>query len=194
MHHPASMRAPNVRAASAGATKKHVLLAAMACAAVTSAHAQAWVPGGGHGSMWTSYEQKQSLQLGGLNGHVGVNVDFGQVIDRTWSLNLDYGLTDRWALSIGLPYESNRYRGDDPHDPRTLPFPNDQRFLDDGRFHGGWADPSVGLRFQWLTRPFLVTPFIAWSHPSHTYTFFAHSAIGGDQWAVQFGVYAGGWL
>lgn len=137
------------------------------------------------------YMQKQSTKLTNADGS---SDPFGKVIARTVYLNLDYGLSDRWAISAGLPFQSNRYTGNDPHDPRIFPFPNDQRFLDDGRFHDGWGDWSVALRYQWRTEPFLITPFIAYSRPSHDYTFFAHSALGTHQWALQTGVHIGKWL
>ena len=153
--------------------------------------AQAWVPGKGQGSLSIVYKQKQSTKLTDGGGNAS---DFGKAIVRTMNLDIDYGLTDRLAVSVGLPFGSNRYTGNDPHDPRSLPFANDQRFLDDGRFHGGWTDFSIGLRYQWRTQPFLITPFIAYSWPSHNYTFFAHSALGNQQWTLQAGVHAGDWL
>ena len=165
------------------------LLAASAC--MSQASAQAWVPGKGQGTLWMTYQQKQSTKLTNADGSSG---QFGKVIDRTMTLNLDYGLSDRWAVSVGLPYKRNRYTGNDPHDPRGFPFPNNQRFLDDGHYHAGWSDWSVGLRYQWRKQPFLITPFIAYSQPSHDYTFFAHSAFGTNQRALQVGVHIGNWF
>ncbi|MBS0457169.1 MAG: hypothetical protein JSS44_07565 [Proteobacteria bacterium] len=166
-------------------------LALCSAAATLPAQAQAWLPGKGHGSLTLDYEQKQSTKLSFSDGNLA---DFGKVIDRTAHLNIDYGLSDRWAISVGLPFESNRYTGNDPHDPRVFPFPNRQRFQDDGRYHAGWSDWSVGLRYQWLARPFLVTPYVAYTQPNHTYTYFAHSALGTDQKALQVGVYLGNWF
>ena len=154
--------------------------------------AQAWLPAKNHGSITLTYRQASSTELTDSEGH---HEEFGEVITRALFLNVDYGLTDRLAISAALPFTSNRYTGSDPHDPRVdLPFANDQRFLDDGRFHGAWSDWSVGLRYQWLRKPFLVTPFIGYSHPTHNYTFFAHAAPGGDQWSWQAGVQVGDWL
>lgn len=172
-------------------TPMAALLVACLSAWTTPTHAQAWVPGKGQGSIELLYEQKQTTALTNADGS---SVAFGKVIDRTAHLNIDYGLSDRWAISFGLPFESNRFTGNDPHDPRVFPFPNSQRFLDDGRYHAGWSDWSVGLRYQWRTRLALVTPFIAYTQPSHTYTFFAHSALGTDQKALQVGVYLGQWF
>ena len=176
----------------------HRALATICCgllfgsfAGAPTARAQAWVPGKGQGSLSMIYQQKQSTKLTDGGGN---SADFGKVIDRTMNLDLDYGLTDHLAISVGLPFGSNHYTGNDPHDARSLPFANDQRFLDDGRFHGGWTDFSVGLRYQWLRKPFLITPYIAYSWPSHDYTFFAHSALGNQQSMLQLGVHAGDWF
>ena len=40
----------------------------------------------------------------------------------------------------------------------------------------------------------MITPFIAYSRPSHDYTYFAHSALGTHQWALQTGVHIGKWF
>lgn len=167
------------------------VLGLCAVAWTAPAHAQAWVPGKGQSSLSMIYEQKRSTEVTESDG---ASAHFGTVIDRTLHLNLDLGLSDRWALSLGLPFQSDRYTGTDPHDPRVFPFANNQRFLDDGRFHAGWSDWSVGLRYQLRTRPFLVTPFIAYTQPSHNYTFFAHSAFGTEQKALKIGVYLGQWF
>lgn len=155
------------------------------------ARAQAWVPGKRNGSVGFTYQQSKSSRLTSANSELD---RFGEVIDRSLSLNVDYGLTDRWAFSASIPFTSNRYRGNDPHDPRPFPFLADQRFLDDGRFHDGWADWAAYLRYQWRAKPFLVTPYIGYSQPSRDYTFWAHSGAGSQQWALHLGVHLGGFF
>ena len=147
--------------------------------------AQVWVPGKGHGQIWVNFQQIKVSQRANSSG---VTEEFGDITDRGLYLNLDYGLTDRWAVTAVLPYGSNRYQGNRPHDPRIF-FPNlhGQRLIDDGNFHGGWADWAVGLRYQWPTKWLLVTPFISYSQPSHDYVFFAHSQLGTHQWRLQVG-------
>ena len=168
--------------------------AAIVCAGcllgwLPQAHAQAWVPAKGHGSVSLTYQQLKVTQRTTSDGMAR---SFGKIINRTMYFNVDYGLSDRWAISASIPFKSNRYSGHDPHNPRLRLFPaNDQRFLDDGQYHGGWADWSVGLRYQWRTEPLLITPFISYSRPSHDYTFFANAALGTDQWSWQGGVNVG---
>ena len=148
-------------------------------------HAQAWVPGKGHGQVWVNY---QTIKISKRSNSLGDTQEFGEIIDRGLYLNLDYGLTDRLAVNAILPYGSNRYRGDKPHDPKIF-FPDlhGQRLIDDGDFHGGWADWAVGLRYQLPSKTWLVTPFVSYSQPSHDYVFFAHSQLGTHQWRLQAG-------
>lgn len=156
---------------------------------VPQTRAQAWVPGQGRGSVSVTYQQIRITERAVSNGTAQ---PFGEIVNRAFYLNADYGLSDRWAISLAIPFKSNRYSGHDPHDPRLRLFPaNDQRFLDDGKFHGGWVDWSASLRYQWRTEPLLITPFITYSRPSHEYTFFANAALGTDQWFWQAGVNVG---
>ena len=147
--------------------------------------AQVWVPGKGHGQVWVNYQQIKVSQRTNSSGHAQ---NFGDITDRGLYLNLDYGLTDRLAVTAILPYGSNRYQGNKPHDPKIF-FPDlhGQRLIDDGDFHGGWADWGMGLRYQLAGKSFLVTPFVSYSQPSHDYVFFAHSQLGTHQWRLQAG-------
>jgi hypothetical protein len=53
------------------------------------------------------------------------------------------------------------------------------------------VDISLGLRYNVIARPLIVTPFILGQMPSHDYPHFAHSAIGTDTSSFTFGVYIG---
>lgn len=154
--------------------------------------AQAWVPGRGQGSLSLIYQQSQTTKVTDPHGNAE---HFGKVIGNTLLLSLDYGLSDHWVISASLPFKNNRFTGSDPHYlPANFPIANDQRFIDDGQYHAGWADWSVALRYQWRAEPFLITPFIGYSRPSHDYTFFAHSGFGNQQWAWRAGLHVGNWF
>jgi len=157
------------------------------------AHAQAWVPAKGQGVISLSYQQ---LRITNHTDIFGNAQSIGEILDRALYLNIDYGLSDRWAINFTAPYKSNRYVAGDSgggHNPADLPpaFRHGQRFIDDGRFRGGWADWSASVRYQWRTEPLLITPFITYSMPSHAYDFFAESADGTRQWALTGGVNIG---
>jgi hypothetical protein len=61
--------------------------------------------------------------------------------------------------------------------------------IDDGRYHGGLQDFSLGLRYQLRTEPVLVTPFIHVGYPSRDYVYRGHSAIGAGLRRVEIGAY-----
>jgi hypothetical protein len=116
-------------------------------------------------------------------------------------VKLDYGLTDRFAVTLNLPYVQKRFRappgGAPAHDPDPFNHPHDDHEhehvdrLDDGSFHGHWQDWGVGLRYRWLESPLMVTPFLNYSRPSHDYTFFAHRAPCTRQKRTQIGFAVG---
>ncbi len=156
------------------------------------ARAQVAVPGKGHGSASMDYQQVLVAQRTDNRGNTQ---DLGKVTYRTVHLTLDYGFADRWAVSAVLPYGSNRYTGaDSGHDPRIFHDPHGQRFIDDGRFRGGWKDWNIGVRYQLFSAPLLVTPYLKYGFPSHDYQFYGESALGLRQTELQLGVAAGGRL
>lgn len=118
--------------------------------------------------------------------------ELGDITLRSATLEVDYGLTDRLALSASLPFKSNRYIGDNPHDPSRLQNDHGERLRDDGRYHGNWGDWGLGLRYQWLREPIAITPFVAVHWPSNTYPIYTLTAAGTRQKAVDLGANFGG--
>jgi hypothetical protein len=98
----------------------------------------------------------------------GVGRDRGHMQTNFATMGLTYGVSDRLALSAGLPYVVSKYYGPAPH---TLP-------TDNGDFHGTFSDYRIDVRYQALKAPLVLTPFVATIIPSHDYTYFAHSAVG----------------
>jgi hypothetical protein len=148
------------------------------------------LPAKGHGSFSVDYLQ---VQVDQRTDQKGDRENLGKVEYRTLRLGLDYAFADRWAASVSLPFGSNRASGTD-HDPRIFSDPHGQRFIDDGDFHAGWKDWSLGVRYQWLTGPVRVTPYLSYRFPSHDYQYYGESALGLQQSELQFGVSAGGVL
>jgi hypothetical protein len=168
-----------------------VVLAASVAGA--SAQAQLWVPDKGAGAVSVDYQY--TVDHTHLFGN-GDEFDPGFMPGHTLQLRVDYGLTDRLAMYVSVPFVSRKYEGDDPHDPTVFNLNGaHQTFLDDGNWHGGWQDPGVGLRLRWRTptpgHPWAVTPFARYEWPSHDYTYFAHSAIGSQQSRFALGAAAG---
>jgi hypothetical protein len=167
-----------------------LLVAAPACAQTQLA---AGVPAAGHGSMALTFQHSTirrrtvpELFGGGLE-------EFGEITLRSAWLELDYGLTDRVALTAWLPFKSNRYRGDRPHDPfADLDDPHGERFLDDGDFHSGWGDAGVGVRWRWRASPVAIVPFASFHVPVRDYPLYTETQAGTGQWRLDVGVNAGG--
>jgi hypothetical protein len=100
-----------------------------------------------------------------------VETDIGHSRSNSFLLGLEYGFTDHLVADVGLGYGYNKYYGSSPHAGSNL---------DNGNYHGTFADYTVGVRYQALREPFVLTPFIGAVIPSHDYVYKAHSAVGKD--------------
>lgn len=150
------------------------------------------MPGKGHGSVSMDFQQVLVAQRTDDRGRTE---NLGKVTYRTVHLNLDYGLADRWAVSVVLPYGSNRYTGKDSgHNPIIFDDKHGQHFIDDGRYQNGWKDWNVAVRYQLHGAPLLITPYLKYGFPSHDYQYYGESALGLQQTELQLGVNAGGRL
>lgn len=134
---------------------------------------EAWLSFG-YGNMFTTKHY-----LGGGSYPIGDNVesDYGHIRGQSLGLQVGYGVTDRLALSFGIPFFSDKYTGAYPH---NRPGDGGQQFIDDGLYHGTFQDYTFSARYQALNGPISVAPFFAAVIPSHSYTFRAHSAAGLD--------------
>ena len=135
--------------------------------------AQAWLPGKGWGNISIAYKNfyvRDHLDVWGRRE------DRGQIRSHIMSMDLDYGITRRLAVNVGVPLSTVKYTGDFPHK-----YPEQLSYLDDGTYHGGFQDFRFGLRYA-LVRysPVVITPFVDGIVPSHNYETFAHSALGRD--------------
>lgn len=180
---------PHVRARLTGARAALVLFGAIVPFAAAQAQStDAWLPGKGHGSASMAYQHlfiEWHTLFDGTRGRPGT------ITNRTVFLNLDYGLTDRLALSVGIPYKSTRFKGSAPHDPATLDDDHGETLIDDGRYHGSWQDLSVAMRYQWRSEPWAITPYLAYGTPTRDYTTFAHAAPGLGLWRLEAGIAVG---
>lgn len=143
------------------------------------AHAQgAWVPPKGEGDYTIVFQDLYTKDH--LLGD-GSRVDIGHVTLVGLVQSVDFGVTDKLAVTLALPVGMGKYRGNSPH---QLP-------IDDGNFHGTFQDLGLGVRYNFRRRPVLLTPFMWTSFPTNHYEHFAHSAIGSDAWELRFGLNAG---
>jgi hypothetical protein len=161
-----------------------IVAAAMLGPLVPIAAGQAFVPAQGEGSVAVLF-QNQFFKY-----HLvpTKEVDIGHIYSNSLLADMTYGLTDRVAIGIGLPWVATRYNGAAPHPLADFSGPNP---VDDGTWHSTAQDVRVDLRYN-VTRNFLnagvvVTPFVGSVTPSHDYTDFAHAGFGRDLNEVQLG-------
>lgn len=163
------------------------LLGAPVCAS-----AQAWLPPKGEMSISLGYSYSFADEHLDYQGNV-VRIPYrGNVLgmgtmawnDADWALS--YGISDRVALRVGVPFVVSRYEGVFPH--AGLP---GHANVDDGGWHGTFQDLRTEIRFRATKGSLVVTPLAAVTFPTHHYEYFAHSAAGRDLWEAQFGVNAG---
>ncbi|HYM22429.1 MAG TPA: hypothetical protein VEU08_04460, partial [Vicinamibacterales bacterium] len=107
-------------------------------------------------------------------------LDLGQISANTMSIDASYALTRKASIDFGAPYVASKYDGSAPHVPT----------LDDGAFHGAMQDLRLAMRYQLVSGRTAVTPFAAVSVPSHSYAYFAHSAVGRDLREFSVGAFA----
>jgi hypothetical protein len=144
--------------------------------------AQAFLPGKGNGSV--------SVDIGTTHA-AGHFLDDGSRLPGYSSranhvtLSVEYGVTNRLAVGVDIPYVSSKYTGKE--EPLNLP----ANVIDDGVYHGTLQDFRIEGRFNAFERPLVVTPFFAFSVPSHSYQTIGESAVGPNLKQYSTGVYVG---
>jgi len=154
------------------------LISAFSIGAAPAAWSQAWTPPKGEGDISFTYFNLYTADHLTGDGHA---FPAGKIRLTGVTQSIDYGINDRLAFSFGLPYGFGKYVGTKPH---ALP-------IDDGLYHGTLQDFRLGMRYNVLARPLVLTPYVTSTFPTHEYLHFAHSAIGADMWEVQLGVAVG---
>jgi hypothetical protein len=132
---------------------------AVALALPSVASAQAWTPGTGEGALAIT---AGDYAFAGHFDSDGGRDPFGGTHARSIAVEIQYGITDRLAVTAGLPFISTRLTGSFPIGVALGP-------LDDGRYHGDFQDVRLELRFMATARTLALTPFVAANLPSHQY-------------------------
>lgn len=148
---------------------------------------QAWLSPAGDGTVSVLY-QYDITRLHAFSD--GQTKDRGHVYSDAGIVNTDFSVTDRLAVSVGLPYIAARYVGSFPHllergDPSTIVA------VDNGNFHGGFQDFSLNVRYALTQGALKVTPLFQATIPSHDYPTLGHAAIGTDETEYRMGVNVG---
>lgn len=176
-------------------------------------HCQAWVPSKGTGSFSSSYINDYSNEdYFGHGEHyiitpvdvtapdgtfypAGTKLDqFGEVRTQGAYFDFAYSFTDKLAVTASIPYFSAKYTvSSDATNAFFVPhrFPDGSIQLDDGHYHGSFADIGVRVRYNLTSHPFFITPFIEYNGPSHDYLFYSHGIVGRHVNSIGIGSYFG---
>ena len=147
-------------------------------AAALAADAQAWLPPKGEATLSLGYGNVfVTKHFLGTTANPGdsVETDNGHIRGQSVAMEAGYGITDRLAVSVGVPLTINKYYGPKPHYPvkgATSGFT-----IDDGLYHSTFQDYTIAARYQLVNDAIAVAPFVAAVIPSHDYAIFAHSAV-----------------
>jgi hypothetical protein len=164
--------------------KTLVVPAALGMALWTAeAAAQAWLPPKG----------EATLALGFLRMSADDHLDYqgnpaapGAMIWNNIVSDLSYGVTDRLAVRLNVPFVISKYAGSLPHPPLA-----GRENLDDGSWHTTFQDLLAEVRFRATTGSIAVTPFVALAVPTNYYEYYGHGAAGRKLVEGQFGVAVG---
>jgi hypothetical protein len=139
-------------------------------------HAQAWVSPMGEGSVTIAF---QNMNV--VNHLAGKTVNKAGTIDTsTLLVDTSYGLTDRLSLDFAAPFVASKYTGTKPHPGSNI---------DNGSYHGTFADLRFAVRYNLTRRGIVLTPYVGTTTPSHDYVYFAHAAAGQRLTEFQIGTY-----
>lgn len=153
-----------------------VASAAVSIVAPADVRAQAWVPAQGEGTVSVAF---QSMNV---KYHLAATtrVDVGPIDTHVLLTDVSYGLTDKVAVDLALPFVTSRYTGNRPH-PGTS--------IDDGDYRSSVTDFRFAMRYNLRRDGAVITPYIGSTVPSHGYASYGHAAPGQHLRELQVGVY-----
>ncbi len=149
----------------------------------TTAGAQAWLPPKGEATIALGFARVSATEHIDYQGNA---VSPGDMIWNNVVSDLSYGVLDRLAVRLNVPFVVSKYDGAFPH-PSLVGRTN----LDDGAWHSTFQDLLAELRFRATRGSLAVTPFVAVAVPTHYYEYYGHGAAGRKLVEGQIGVAAG---
>jgi hypothetical protein len=144
---------------------------------------QAWLPPKGEAAVTLGYSRMWATTH--LN-YQGDSVSPGDMIWNNVGVDLSYGVTDRFAVRLGVPLVASKYDGAFPHPPV-----GGISAQDDGKYHSRFQDIATELRYRVPAGSFAITPFVGLAVPTHDYPTFGHGAAGRGLVEGRFGVSVG---
>jgi len=145
------------------------LMAALAlCAGASSAFAQAWGPPARVGVVTFAY---QFIDNTAHLAHDGTKITGFDSLSRTFLINAEYGVTDRFSFSVDFPYVGSKYLGPEPS---FFSLPIDECKC----WNNGWQDFNFTARYSLRKDAWGVTPSISVGVPSHDYQYTGEATLG----------------
>ncbi len=179
----------------------NLLLLAAATFVPMAAHAQAWLPEPGRGTIYVGYQYGQAhwtlfpvditgRPFGPYRGE-GKRIAKGEHYGQFVTVDLDYTIRKGLAVTAHLPYNSSKYVGLHPQpDAPEISGPADHggtHGVDDGNYHSTLQDGRVGLHQTVFSKPLVATPFVAYVFPLRPYVAEGHAAAGKRLRALEVG-------
>jgi len=160
------------------------LASAIVLAGAELARAQAFMPPKGEGTV--SLVAQDALVRKHLVNFTAY--DRGHMRWQSLIVDATYGVSDRVAVSVSVPYVRSKYYGPFPHQRR----PDDPDYRvspDDGAYHSTLQDFHFAVRYGLKRDGLMITPYAGTIQPSHDYEYFAHSAVGRNLRQLEVGTY-----
>jgi hypothetical protein len=108
-------------------------------------------------------------------------MDIGETDTHVLLLSGVAVLGERWEIFGSVPYVWKRHQGLGVHNANvdflTYVAP-DLRVVDDGEYHGGFQDATIGVRYMAVDGPLSVSPFLSFGAPMSNYPTYGNAAIG----------------
>ena len=146
-------------------------------AAPSAARAQAWVPEKGNATVSLAAQQLNvKKHLAGTQV-----IDAGHINTVVLVADVTYGLTDKVALDLAVPFVTTNYAGLRPHPDTTI---------DDGSLHSSFTDIRFSVRYNIAREGIVITPYVGSIVPSHSYAYYGHAAFGERLREIQVGAFA----
>lgn len=156
-------------------------IATVIAAGPTPAAAQAFTPPEQVGSLTLAWQWVNNT------GHFltdGFLRPAGQSVTTSALVEVDYGLTDRLALTAGLPYVFAKYTG-------ALPPPSQLELDACQCWNSAFQDVSIGGRYRFGDDFWAITPQVRYNGPTHEYKYVGEAVVGKQLQELQVGISAG---
>ena len=150
------------------------LFALLMLAAAGTVSAQAWLPPKGEAAFslgWSHTWADHHIDYTGADVAPG-DMDWHNAVS-----DLSYGITDRFAARVNIPFVTSKYVGNRPHPARPGHPP-----IDTGSWNSAFTDFRAELRFKATTGSLAVTPLVAIVFPSHWYESMATARSATTRW------------